>query len=97
MEGVAAGRLGVGREDQVDPVAGQLGGDGPDGVVAVGGDVADVHGQDPARVAPDDAEIEVGGDTESVTVLVRSRVPLLGRDFAVEGAAVAAREPAEAG
>ena len=34
-------------------MAGQLGGDGPDGVVALGGDVADVDGQDPAGVAQD--------------------------------------------
>src|SRR5215216_3137737 len=58
-EGVAAGRLGVGREDQVDPVAGQLGGDRAHGVAAGGGDVADVHGQDPARVAQHDLAVDL--------------------------------------
>jgi hypothetical protein len=57
---VAAGRLGVGREHQLDPVPGQLGGDRPHGVVALGGDVADVHGQDPARMAQDHLAVDLG-------------------------------------
>lgn len=51
------------------------------------------------RVAPPHAEIDVGAGTETVTVVVRAPVRLLGAHLpaiTVEGRAVAAREP-EAG
>jgi hypothetical protein len=51
-----------------------------------------------ARVAPDGAAIEIGGDTESVTVSVRARIRVLGGGlpvFTVAATAVAAREPAD--
>lgn len=49
-----------------------------------------------ARVAPAGAEIEVGGDGDSVTVEVRAPVRLLGAHLpvvTVRASAVAAREP----
>ncbi|WP_436524614.1 TadE family type IV pilus minor pilin [Actinoplanes sp. HUAS TT8] len=50
-----------------------------------------------AQVAPEGADIRVGGDQESVTVTVSVRVSVLGGHlpgFTVTAGAVAAREPA---
>jgi hypothetical protein len=49
-----------------------------------------------ARVAPDGAEVVVGGDADVVTVRVRARLRVLGANLSaitVEGTATAAREP----
>jgi hypothetical protein len=49
-----------------------------------------------ARVAPEGADIRVGGDRESVTATVSVRVTVLGAQlpgFTVTATAVAAREP----
>jgi hypothetical protein len=51
-----------------------------------------------AKVAPDGATIDVGGDAETVTVSVRARIRVLGGGLpvlTVAATAVAAREPAE--
>lgn len=50
-----------------------------------------------ARIAPDGASIQVGGDGESVTAIVSVRVEVLGGHLpgiSVTATAVAAREPA---
>src|SRR5215211_659303 len=52
--------LTVAEQTLVVPPSGELGGDRPHGLVTPGGDVADVDGQDPARMAQDDLAVDLG-------------------------------------